>query len=456
MRRNAGRTAGWRVSALTGGRASERYIEHGVAGPKRTNDLMSGRSKNSRMIECMPVAVAIAFANALLDPVVVSAPGGRLLAINPALAELLGYSTKEAERLDLAQLMPEHRRREQEIRLQACLQGQKIIAVPSELRHRDARLIPVLLTMSLLQQEDGPEPLVIWTFKNTPAEDHSIERLNQILEDRVESRERALHQTVAALQDEVNQRRGMEKQLRLSRKQLRLLSRKTLELLESDRQLIARELHDSIGASLAAIKFSLEGWLEVYGHGLPSPEIPFEDIIAHIVETIKETKRISANLRPTTLDDLGLLATARWFCRNLAGLYTGIRIMPRFTVEEADIPEALKIVLYRVMQEALSNAAKHSGAEDIRVGLGLRRGSLEMTIADEGCGFDLEKVMGSEDGLSGFGINSMRERIEICNGSFDIRTRIGEGTRIRVLLPLPAQTPGMEALHGTISSGNDG
>ena len=66
----------------------------------------------------------------------------------------------------------------------------------------------------------------------------------------------------------------------------------------------------------------------MYGEQLPSNEIPFDRIITHIMETIKETKRISANLRPTTLDDLGLIATAQWFCRNLAGLYQGIRITP--------------------------------------------------------------------------------------------------------------------------------
>jgi signal transduction histidine kinase len=154
------------------------------------------------------------------------------------------------------------------------------------------------------------------------------------------------------------------------------------------------------------------------------------------METIKETKRISANLRPTTLDDLGLLATAQWFCRNLAGLYQGIRITPRFDVSEADIPEAMKIVVYRVMQEALSNAAKHGQAQNISVSLILIDGHLELTVTDDGCGFDRESVMGTEDTLSGFGINSMRERVEICDGRFDIRTRIGEGTRIHASLPV--------------------
>jgi signal transduction histidine kinase len=280
--------------------------------------------------------------------------------------------------------------------------------------------------------------VVLWTFTQSRAPDPSIERLNLILESQAHAQDGHLERRDTALPAEVTERRGVAKALRLSRGQLRLLSQKTLELLENDRQVIAKELHDSIGASLAAIKFSLEGWLEVYGDRLPSPEIPFERIIAHIGQTIKETKRISANLRPSTLDDLGLLATAQWFCRDLSGLYQGIRITPRFEVVEEQIPEALKIVFYRVMQEALSNAAKHSGAEEVQVTLGLRDGGLEMTISDDGSGFDLERVMGAGDTLSGFGINSMRQRVEICNGSFEIRSRPGQGTRIRVRLPMEA------------------
>jgi signal transduction histidine kinase len=173
---------------------------------------------------------------------------------------------------------------------------------------------------------------------------------------------------------------------------------------------------------------------------MPSPEISFERIISHIVETIKETKRISANLRPTTLDDLGLLATARWFCRDLAELYTDIRITPRFEVDEADIADDHKIVFYRVMQEALNNAAKHSGAQEIKVSLARSGDYIEMSVSDDGCGFDLARIMGAENALSGFGITSMRERIEICNGCFDIRTRAGGGTLVRAFLPAPKST----------------
>ncbi len=379
----------------------------------------------------------ITFCNTLLDPVALADPNGSLVLANPALRNLLGYSAEEAGGLDLDKLMPAHRRREQAQWLQTCLQGASIVDAPSELETRDARSIAVRVTLSPFHIDDPRRRLVALTFKRATPAGPSADGLNHIRDGEVESKGDTLSQTVNALQAEIEERRNMENELRLSRRQLRFLSQKTLELLESDRQVIAKELHDSIGASLAAIKFSLEGWLEVYGDQLPSREISFERIITHIVETIKETKRISANLRPSTLDDLGLLATARWFCRDLSELYTDIRITPRFEVDEADITEAHKIVFYRVMQEALNNAAKHSGAEEIQVLITRSGDYLEMCVSDDGCGFDLERVMGAENALSGFGINSMRERIEISNGCFDIRTQEGKGTRVRAFLPTP-------------------
>ena len=385
----------------------------------------------------MSLSPYIDFCDALLDPVAIVDAEGHLVFLNRAMLKLLGYSDADRANLCLASLIPEKRHPEQNRQLRNCLQGKEVIAVPAELQTRDARHVPVLLTLSLFRPLPSDDPLVVCSFKqNMDVVPPPLDRLNLILEDEIHSKEKILDHTVSALEVEISERREVEKELHMSRRQLRMLSQKTLELLESDRQMIAKELHDSIGASLAAIKFSLEGWLEMYGEQLPSNEIPFDRIITHIMETIKETKRISANLRPTTLDDLGLIATAQWFCRNLAGLYKGIRITPRFDVSEADIPETMKIVVYRVLQEALSNAAKHGQATNINVSLMLVDGCLELTVDDDGCGFDREYVMKDDDNLSGFGINSMRERVEICDGRFDLRTRIGEGTRIRASLPV--------------------
>ena len=140
-------------------------------------------------------------------------------------------------------------------------------------------------------------------------------------------------------------------------------------MLESDRQSVAKELHDSIAASLAAIKFSLEGRLMDMKDPPVDGEMSFETIIAYLADTIKETKRISNGLRPLTLDDLGLLPTLTAYVRKLKEVYPHVKISQEIEIKEMDLPDPLKIVLYRVAQEALNNIHKHSGATKVSLRL---------------------------------------------------------------------------------------
>ena len=210
----------------------------------------------------------------------------------------------------------------------------------------------------------------------------------------------------------------------------RRLSRNTMKMLEDDRQAVAKELHDSIGASLAAIKFGLEGRVMAMGDPPAEGQMSLETIIAYLVDTIKETKRISNGLRPLTLDDLGLLPTLTAYVRQLNETYPGVSITQAIDVSETDLPDDLKIVLYRVAQEALNNVHKHSRASKIHLRLNRTGGILELSIADNGCGFDVETVLGRNDPLSGYGLRSMRERVEICRGRFQIQSTSEAGTTV--------------------------
>ncbi|MBS3732017.1 MAG: PAS domain-containing protein, partial [Desulfobacterales bacterium] len=141
------------------------------------------------------------------------------------------------------------------------------------------------------------------------------------LEKRVAERTAELRRTVENLQNEIEERKQAEAKLQESQEKLRQLSHRMLHTLESDRQKIAKELHDSLGASLAAIKFSLEEKLASMPANPPDNMMSIENIVSYLTGVIKETKRISANLRPTILDDLGLLATITWFCREFNAFY---------------------------------------------------------------------------------------------------------------------------------------
>jgi PAS domain S-box-containing protein len=243
---------------------------------------------------------------------------------------------------------------------------------------------------------------------------------------------------VATICKDISARKEMEKKLQDAYRRLRELSRKSMEALEADRRAVARELHDSIGGSLAAIKFGLEEVAERAGQDSACETPLIGALISNLADTIKETKRISANLRPLAIDDLGLLATIEWYTRQFTQRYGDIRVVHQIEVEEQEIPEEFKIVFYRIMQEALTNVSRHSQADAVTVRLTKSATHFEFEVEDNGCGFDTSNVFGAPDRLSGYGLKSMQERAEICGGVLNVRTRPHAGTSVKVSLPIAA------------------
>ncbi|MGD9307884.1 MAG: histidine kinase [Desulfosarcina sp.] len=257
------------------------------------------------------------------------------------------------------------------------------------------------------------------------------------LEKEVSKRTEALNTTIEALESEISERKRMGEALTQSQERLRTMSRRTLTVLEADRRTVSKELHDSIGASLAAIKFSLEEKEMKRSQNGGHLDDSLEQEIAYLLSTIKETKQISANLRPTTLDDLGLMATIKWYLRQFKRMYGTIHVDYTTDIEETDVPESMKIIIYRIIQEGLSNAEKHSEANSIRLQIKFinEKKAIALFIEDDGQGFDVEEVLSQKDPLGGYGLIAMRERCEIFGGSFIISSQVGKGTKIKAILP---------------------
>lgn len=262
------------------------------------------------------------------------------------------------------------------------------------------------------------------------------------LRQQVNKRTAELQKMVRALGSQIAERRHIEKELVLSKKKLQRLSRHTLSTLENNRKKMAKELHDGIGASLSAIKFIAEEQQAMIEKKYPDADFSLKPIIRHLTDTIKETKSISANLRPPTLDDLGLRSTLSWYCREFSAFQRDIQIDCRINVDESQIPEEYKIVLYRIIQEAMINAARHADPTIIRCVIDSRDHRIHLTVQDNGHGFDPKKTRSADGSPGGFGLQSMRERAEICGGNFEIESHIGLGTQIRVCLPLLQEDPG--------------
>lgn len=215
---------------------------------------------------------------------------------------------------------------------------------------------------------------------------------------------------------------------------MRALSGRLLTTQEQERKRIAGELHDSIGSSLSAIKFSLEEMAVRKGPGFPEAE-SLKALIGMTQHAIDESRRIITDLRPSILDDLGITATIDWFSRHFRTIYSRIRIEDDIAIEEERIPESLKIVIFRIVQEAFHNIAKYSRAERVNLLLRRREDRIELLIRDNGVGFDPASVTCRDGQARGLGLTGMRERAELSGGTFSIDSVLGEGASIRVTWP---------------------
>jgi PAS domain S-box-containing protein len=234
---------------------------------------------------------------------------------------------------------------------------------------------------------------------------------------------------------DITERKEAERALRDSEHRLRLLSSQLLAAQENERKRIAGEIHDSISASLSAIRFVVENIHDQSKQAAVGPE-SLELLITRIEQTIEDTRRIMADLRPSVLDDLGIVPATQWFCREFQKTYSRICIEKQIDIEESDFPDLLKTPIFRIFQEALNNVAKHSKATFVNLCLRKTDDGIELVIQDNGEGFDLEKAQSQENSGKSLGLTSMRERVELSGGSFSIESTGGKGTVIRAWWPI--------------------
>lgn len=216
------------------------------------------------------------------------------------------------------------------------------------------------------------------------------------------------------------------------------MSTRLVSAQEEERKRIAVEIHDSIGSSLSAIKMALENLLEMIGEDSGSAG-SIQNLITITEASIDEARRIMNALRPSLLDDLGLIPALRSLCKSFRAIHRDIFIDQLIEVDDGDIPEDLKIVIYRIVQEAFNNIAKYARAEFVELSLAIMDDELKLLIEDNGQGFDLQAVLSQDDARKGLGISSMQERTEFSGGGFQIETAVGTGTVIRASWKLNAR-----------------
>jgi signal transduction histidine kinase len=235
------------------------------------------------------------------------------------------------------------------------------------------------------------------------------------------------------LQTEV--RRRLEESVE-ARAVLRDLSAKLVRAQEEERRALSRELHDEAGQAFSAILMEADNLLELDDHKDLSPHLKS---IRNLAERgLTEARNMALLLRPSMLDDFGLLPALNWQAKE-TGKRTGLRVHVTAGELPNDLPEEHKTCIYRIVQEALNNVSRHAQASMVQISLQHRVGEIELSVQDDGTGFDAQRVRG-------LGLLGMEERVHHLGGIFGIDSQPGRGTLLKIVLPL-ANFRALEIVH---------
>lgn len=235
----------------------------------------------------------------------------------------------------------------------------------------------------------------------------------------------AIYTSVVILRLQTKVRASLDQNIE-AKTSLRELSAKLLRAHEEERRALSRELHDEAGQSFSAILLETENLLDVAQGAAAQAHL--ESIRGLAQRGMAETRNMALLLRPSMLDDFGLLPALHWQAKETAKR-TGLRVNVSALELPRDLPEEHKTCIYRIVQEALNNTAKHAQASSAQVRLQWKEGEIDLTVQDDGTGFDAERVRG-------LGLLGMEERVHHLGGAFAVDSHAGRGTLLRIHLPV--------------------
>ena len=324
-----------------------------------------------------------------LEGITVRTPTGEFLFVNDAFCSMLGYAHAELLRMSITDVV--HPEDVETIKQVQRLNSGGNLRLEKRMRRKDGRIVHVQVSARRLH--DG-------NFQST-------------------------------VQD-VSERKEAELRSQIYMEELRQMSQRLLEAQETERRVIARELHDEIGQALTATRMNLRD-LEQQASGSPLAQRA-ADASGIVAQLLQQVRQLSLDLHPTVLDDLGLAASLRWLARTRAGggqLNMVLELqedLPRFT-------SAVEHTAFRVFQEALSNVLRHSGARNLSVKLASQGDRLQLEVRDDGHGFDPEAARTHALAGASLGVIGMQERARLADGHIVIESSPGQGTLVRVSLP---------------------
>lgn len=338
--------------------------------------------------------------NSASDAIVLADPQGTITEVNQRAVDLLGYSEAELLGLKFALIHPPQKRRKVREKYQEVLKSGSGRLHEGMVLRRDGLTVPVEITQIMV--EYGDQRVVQTIFRD------------------------------------ITERQQAEEALRDSEQKLRRLASQLLTIQEKERRRVSRELHDELGQALTVLKIHLvaiENKLRRDQRGLKAS---CEKLLSDVDAVIENVRRLSYDLSPSILEDLGLSSSLRYLveeaCRNHQMLYD-------MTLAEIDtlFSAETKINIYRIFQEALTNIGRHAEADHIEVEISKQSNQVTFHLRDNGNGFDLKEARSRTLNKRGLGLTTMHERALLAGGQLSIWSRKGQGTAITLTIPVQTQ-----------------
>lgn len=351
---------------------------------------ISGRKKAEEAIRVSEYKYRLLFEQNPMPMWMLSLPDKNFLAVNDAAIDFYGYSRKEFEHMNIRDIRP--------------------------------------------WQEFPPdfEPMHFDGINNSGIRDHKKKngeyvKVNVLAHDIIYQGQQAKLE----LANDMTEKLRAEEELKNSHEQLRQLATHLQTVRESERTHMAREIHDELGQQLTGLKMDIS-WI---GKKIPEQETVLKEKINETIElvddTVKTVRRLATQLRPSILDDLGLVAAMEWQSEDFQKR-SGIETHFNSSINNIEIPDIMATSMFRIYQESLTNVMRHSKASKVGAALSINEGSLILQIIDNGVGYNAEDI----NGKNTLGLVGMKERTIMMDGTFEIDSKPGKGTTVKIVVPI--------------------
>ena len=230
---------------------------------------------------------------------------------------------------------------------------------------------------------------------------------------------------------DITVRKTAELELLETTRQLKELSTHLQQVREDERKNIALEIHDELGQQLTGIKMDIMWLKKKLAHGDEAIAFKFDDTLKLVSDTVSSIRRITTELRPSIIDDLGLNAALDWLAKEF-NARMDIKVNYSNDFEDAGINSFTSINIFRILQESLTNIAKHANAKTVEIFISQHEKFIQLIIKDDGLGFNTNQKRTNP----AFGLMGIRERTDVLKGNFTIHSSPGNGTEIKITIPL--------------------